>query len=140
MERSLLVSRIKWFVVHAPELYDINPNLIGFRDPSEWRSIKEGHIVFYYRTTPHQRIMGMYWVKKSQEGIDKNFRITNDRGIREYLRHQHELVLMEPFQCSFGTMDHKRLSFYHILKNPTRWDNQHVFKMSMGDVELILKN
>lgn len=138
MNHSDLISKEKWFVVHASELYDINQNLIGFRDQSEWRPIKENHIIFYYRTTPYKRIMGIYKVIKCQEGIDNNFKITNERGMREYLPHQHELELIESFQRRFGSDEHKLLSFYHTLKNPTRWDNQHVFKMSMRDVELIM--
>lgn len=139
MNRSDLISKEKWFVVHAGELYDINQNLIGFRDPSEWRPIKKGHIVFYYRTSPYQNITGIYEVIKCQKDIDRNFKISNERGHREYLPHQHELELINPFQRHFGSSEHKQLSFYHILKNPVRWDNQHIFKMSMGDVDLIIK-
>jgi hypothetical protein len=85
MEYTELVSKQKWFVIHAPELYDINPNLIGFREANEWRIIKIDNIIFYYRTSPYQKIMGIYTVTRSEEGIDKNFRIENEKGMLEYL-------------------------------------------------------
>jgi hypothetical protein len=139
MKYSDIMKKEKWFVVHESELFDKNPCLIGFRDPSEWRVIKKDHIVFYYRTSPYTRIMGIYSVVRSEEDIDKNFFITNKDGKREYLHHQHEIILVYPFECHFGTDQHERLSFHHTLHNPKRFDNKQVFKLTRGDAEFILK-
>jgi predicted RNA-binding protein with PUA-like domain len=140
MEYDDLVGKPKWLVIHAAELYDINPNLIGFRDPAEWRRIKNDDIVFYYSTSPDMKIMGIYKVVRSRESIDINFCLTKDDGRTERLRYQHELKLVNALQRYFGTDEHTRLSFYHLLKNPRRWDNEHVFKMSQGDMQLIMKS
>ena len=137
-DHSNLISKEKWFVVHAWELYNINKNLIGFRDPSEWRPIKKDHIVFYYRTSPAKQIMGIYRVVNCREGIDKNFKITKENGKREYLPYQNALELIDPFQCHFDSSDRERLSFYHVLNKSRTWGKQQVFKMSMRDVELIM--
>jgi hypothetical protein len=138
MEYEELTGKKKWLVIHDSELYDINPNLIGFRDPSAWRRIKENDIIFYYRTSPYMQIMGIYKVIRSEEGIDKNFRIVKD-GKSEYLKHQHQLELVNPFQRHFGTSEHKRLSFYHTLKIPNRWDGYYVYSMTFGDLALIMR-
>ncbi|MDD5343541.1 MAG: hypothetical protein PHW12_03865 [Smithella sp.] len=137
-DHSNLISKEKWFVVHAWELYNINKYLIGFRDPSEWRPIKKDHIVFYYRTSPAKQIMGIYKVVNCREGIDKNFKITKENGKREYLPYQNALELIDPFQCNFDSSDREHLSFYHALNKSRTWGKQQVFKMSMRDVELIM--
>jgi predicted RNA-binding protein len=140
MEFAEILAKDKWFVIHEAGLYDKNPNLIGFRDPSEWRAIKKDQIVFYYRTSPYMKIMGIYKVIRSEEDIDRNFFITDKDGKRERFHHQHEIELVNPFECYFGTDQHQRLSFYHTLKNPKRFDNQHVFRLTRGDADFIINN
>lgn len=139
MEYSEILTKEKRFVVHESTLYDKNPNLIGFRDPSEWRAIKKDQIVFYYRTSPSMKIMGIYKVIRSEENIDRKFFMTNKSGKIEFLHYQHEMELVYPFQCDFGTDQHKHLSFYHTLLNPNRFDNKQVFRLTRGDAEFILK-
>ncbi len=138
--QNIKQTRIKysniWFVLHQSGLYNVNQNIIGFRDPSESRMIKRDHIIFYYRSSPYQQIMGIYKVIRSAEGIDKNFRIMTETK-SEYLPYQHELELVYPLRRHFGTDEHNRLHFYSRLHNKNRWDNMHVFSMTRGDVELI---
>lgn len=134
-KKNILRNNI-WFVLHQSGLYNINSNIIGFRDSSEWSRIKKNHMIFYYRTSPYQQIMGVYKVMRSDKDIDRNFIMTiNDKS--EYLRLQHELELVYPLHRHFGTDEHKLLSFYPKIKWKNRWDKKNVFPMNIGDVELI---
>ena len=136
MEQNTLMNfNNKWFVLHHNSLYYENPNLVGFRDPTEWRMIKTGDLIVYYQAGK-RRLRGVYEVTKSDINIDLYF------GKNEFLpgelKHQHELKLLQPLSVNFSQSNAQRLSFHKTIKNPTRWDNRRVFSIDNNDLAYIL--
>jgi len=136
MEQNTLMNfNNKWFVLHHNSLYYENPNLVGFRDPTEWRMIKTGDLIVYYQAGK-RRLRGVYEVTKSDINIDLYF------GKNEFLpgelKHQHELKLLKQLSANFSQANAKRLSFHKTIHNPTRWDNKRVFPIDNNDLNYIL--
>jgi len=45
-----MFKRKIWLIVHHEKLLDIDRNLIGFKEVSEWNQLSEENIVIYYGT------------------------------------------------------------------------------------------
>ncbi|MEN6421128.1 MAG: hypothetical protein ABFD76_04210 [Smithella sp.] len=134
-ENDLMNYEKKWFVLHHNSLYNENPNLIGFRDPTEWRMIKVGDLIVYYQAGKRQ-LRGIYEVIKTDINIDLYF------GKNEFLpgelKHQHELKLLQRLSANFRQGNAQQLSFHKDINNPTRWDNKRVFRIDNNDLAYLL--
>lgn len=132
---KLMAYKRKWFVLHHNSLYYENPNLIGFRDPMEWKKIQQGDLVVYYQAGT-RRLRGVYEVTKTDINIDPYF------GKNEFLpgelKHQHELKLLQRLSANFNQSNAHQLSFHKYIKNPIRWDNRRVFPIDNNDLNYIL--
>jgi hypothetical protein len=135
MEQEKLMSyQNKWFVLHHKSLFYENQNLIGFRDPDQWRRIKIGDLVVYYQAGA-TKLRGIYEVIKTGIMIDSNF---GKAFLPGELQHQHELKMLQQLLASFHQEEAKLLSFHKYLKNPNRWDGKEVFPIDNSDLKYIL--
>ena len=135
MEQGKLMGyQRKWFVLHHKSLFNENQNLIGFRDPTQWSSIKTGDLVVYYQAGA-TKLRGIYEVIKTGIMIDPTFGKVFLPG---ELKHQHELKMLQQLWVSFHQQEAKLLSFHKYLKNPIRWDGKEVFPINNNDLKYIL--
>ena len=133
-QEKLMGYQNKWFVLHHKSLFNENPNLIGFRDPTEWSIIKKGDLVVYYQAGA-TKLRGIYEVIKPGIMIDPAF---GKEFLPEELKHQHELKMLQQLWASFHQEEAKLLSFHKYLANPNRWDGKRVFPIDNNDLKYIL--
>jgi hypothetical protein len=135
-EGKLMGYQRKWFVLHHKNLFNENQNLIGFRDPTEWSSIKTGDLVVYYQAGA-TKLRGIYEVIKTGISIDPTFG-KDPIFYPGELKHQHELKMLQQLWARFQQEEAKLLSFHKDLTNKNRWDGKRVFPINNSDLKYIL--